>query len=141
MSVPRTRTHALSLSEHYRKNDPLEHSRVAQLKHPVQRITHRDGSGDPQKHGYDSFYELEHVIQMIGNPMFPFDLNDFDDVKWEDLHQPGVQPSNYSSETPGVLQRARERQQHANESDEEYQRYIRSTTVRQAALQLEQDHQ
>jgi hypothetical protein len=131
MSVPRTRTHAVSLFNHQRATDDIGKRPVAELRHPVQRITRRDVSGDPQKHGYDGFYELEHVIGMLGHPSFPFDLNDFDDVKWD---QPGVQPSNYSSETPYMLQTERALRRRATNREEENQRYRCSLSVRQAAL-------
>ncbi len=134
MSVPRTRTHAVSLFNHQHAIDDIGKRPLAELRHPVQRITRRDVSGDPQKHGYDGFYELEYVIGMLGHPSFPFDLNDFDDVKWD---QSGVQRSNYSSETPGVLQRAREYQQRAQVNDEENERYRRNLAVRQAAIRMD----
>jgi hypothetical protein len=138
MSVPRTRTHAVSLFNHQHAIDDIGKRPLAELRHPVQRITRRDGSGDPQKYGYDGFYELEYVIGMLGHPLFPFDLNDFDDVKWEELDQRDVQPSNYSSETPRYLETQRALRRRAKNREEENERYRRNLAVRQSALQLEQ---
>lgn len=141
MSVPHTSTHALSLFNHQNSLDSIAKRPVAELSHPVQRIDFRDGSADPQNYRYDGFYELEDVIEMTRNPMYPADLNDYDDVKWTDLdafnHQSGVQPSNYSSETPYMLQTARALQRGAKNREEENQRYRRSMAVRQAALRMD----
>lgn len=139
MSVPHTSTHALSLSDYHRFNDSIGNKPVALLRHPVQRIIRRDGSGNPQNYEYDGFYELEQLLPLTRRLEHPIDLNDFDDVQWQDLdsfnQQSGVQPSNYSSITPQMLQRARDLQQNAKEREEEYLRYMRITNVRQAALE------
>ncbi len=127
MSVPHTSTHVLSLRHHNQlgTRDSIHDQPVAELRHPVQRITYRDGSGDPQNYGYNGFYELDELSRPSSHQKYKFNLNDYDDVEWGELkvNDPfanttgstsGVLHSNYSYDTQKKLQEAREIQERPN---------------------------
>ena len=153
MSVPHTSTHFLSLRHHNQLDtrDSLQNQPVAELRHPVQRITHRDGSGNPQNYGYNGFYELDELLSMPqgSHPSYKINLNDYDDVKWDELkgNDPfanttgstsGFLHSNYSFDTQKKLQEAREIQERPNERKYHLQRIQQRINQAKAALHRRQ---
>jgi hypothetical protein len=151
MSVPHTSTHALSLRYHndLGTKDSLGNKPVAELRHPVQRIIYRDGSGNPVNYDYDGFYELDELLPMMRNPLFKLDLNDFDDVQWNDVHLQanttspwpalGVLQSNYLYDTPQRLQTERELQQRAKLNKDHSQQMMHRIRQARAAMQRAND--
>ena len=148
MSVPHTSTHFLSLRHHNQlgTRDSLHKQPVAELRHPVQRITSRDGSGNPQNYGYNGFYELDELLLMPqgSHPSYKINLNDYDDVEWDELKgngsTSGFLHSNYSFDTQQKLQDAREIQERPNVRNDRFQLIQQRIRQAKAALQRQETY-
>jgi hypothetical protein len=111
MSVPHTETHILKFEDY--KNDD-EHFTGENMGsdsiRPVQRISDKNGSTDPNKWSYyDGVFDLKSLITWVegeGRGIDPFtrrrmDWNSIDEVQWD--NKPDNLDSSYLSETQDLL--------------------------------------